>query len=96
MVFRELLSRGYTVTIGTFDKLEIDFVSQRESERQYILVTLSMLEQQARERELRPLRALRDAFPRVVITLDQFSAVVTSEGIRIVNAVDWLTGQDCD
>jgi hypothetical protein len=28
----------------------------------------------------------------MVITLDQFSAGVTEDGIRIVNAIDWLLG----
>lgn len=90
VVFRELLVRGYAITVGTFDDLEIDFVAHKNSERLYIQVTLSMLEEQTRTRELRPLSQLTDAFPRMVITLDQFSAGVTEDGIRIINAIDWL------
>ncbi|WP_288648876.1 hypothetical protein [uncultured Bifidobacterium sp.] len=48
--------------------------------------TSHFLEEQTRRREL------SDAFPRMVITLDQFSAGVTEDGIRIVNAIDWLLG----
>lgn len=95
-VFRELRSRGYDVTIGTFDDLEIDFVARRGSEKMYIQVTLSMLEEQTRARELRPLEALTDAFPRIVITLDHYSAGVTEDGIRIVNAIDWLLARRGD
>ncbi len=93
VIFRELLMRGYTVTVGTFDNLEIDFVARRGGDKLYVQVTLSMLEEQTRQRELRPLEQLTDAFPRMVITLDRFSAGITEQGIRIVNAIDWLLGK---
>lgn len=31
--------------------------------------------------------------PRMVITLDRFSEGITEQGIRIVNAIDWLLGE---
>lgn len=90
VVFSELCARGWCVNVGTFDGLEIDFVVTRGAEKAYVQVTLSMLEDTTRERELRPLRRITDAFPRIVITLDSYSAGVTQDGIRIVNAIDWL------
>lgn len=86
----ELLRRGYTVTTGTLPEGEIDFVARRNSERQYVQVTLNMTEETTRERELAPLRRLDDAFPRLVLTLDWYSAGVTAEGVRIMNVTDWL------
>lgn len=90
----ELLRRGYRVTIGRSGTGEIDFVAASGASREYIQVTLSMLEESTRERELRPLQGLTDAYPRTVLTLDRFSDGVTEEGIRIVNAVDWLLEDD--
>ncbi|WP_226805733.1 ATP-binding protein [Bifidobacterium eulemuris] len=90
IVFMELKRRGYDVSIGKTSDGEIDFVAQRADERIYIQVTLSMLEESTRARELRPLLGLSDAYPRMVLTLDRFSAGTTEQGIRIVNAVDWL------
>jgi predicted AAA+ superfamily ATPase len=52
-----------------------------------------MLDESVRERELASLRALSDAFPRYVITLDPFSAGTTEDGIRIVRATDWLADE---
>lgn len=53
-----------------------------------------MLEENVRLRELRPLQQLRDAFDRIVITLDPYTAGTTEEGIRIVSALDWLLNPD--
>lgn len=94
IIFMELLRRGYRVTIGRSGTGEIDFVAVSGTSREYIQVTLSMLEESTRERELRPLQGLTDAYPRTVLTLDRFSDGVTEEGIRIVNAVDWLLEND--
>lgn len=90
VVFMELKRRGYEIQVGDNGQEEVDFVVTRGDEKAYIQVTLSMLEDSTRERELRPLLKLVDAFPRVVITLDEYSAGITAEGVRIVNAVSWL------
>ncbi|WEV42780.1 ATP-binding protein [Bifidobacterium sp. ESL0682] len=94
VVYMELRRRGYNVAIGTDDDTEIDFIATKndlvKSEKLYIQVTASMLEETTSQRELAPLLNLTDAFPRIVITLDSYSSGMTPEGINIVNAVDWL------
>jgi predicted AAA+ superfamily ATPase len=81
------------VRVGAVTGGEIDFVASRGSDRRYIQVTATMLDESVRERELASLRALSDAFPRYVITLDSFSAGTTEDGIRIVRATDWLADE---
>ncbi|WEV58777.1 ATP-binding protein [Bifidobacterium sp. ESL0728] len=94
VVYMELRRRGYNVSIGTGDDTEIDFIATKndlvKSEKLYIQVTASMLEETTSQRELAPLLNLTDAFPRIIITLDSYSAGTTPEGINIINAVDWL------
>ncbi|WEV72644.1 ATP-binding protein [Bifidobacterium sp. ESL0790] len=94
VVYMELRRRGYSVSIGTGDNTEIDFIATKNdmaaSKKMYIQVTASMLEETTSQRELAPLLKLTDAFPRIVITLDSYSAGTTPEGITIVNALDWL------
>lgn len=90
IVFMELQRRGYDVAIGSLPDGEIDFISKRGNDKQYIQVTLNMTEEQTRERELAPLRRLGDAFPRTVLTLDWHSEGMTDEGIHITNVMDWL------
>lgn len=82
--------------MGKINTEEIDFVAERGAERQYVQVPLSMVEESVRQRELRPLRRLRDAFDRTVITLDPYTSGITEEGISIVNALDWLLGENAN
>lgn len=89
-VFIELQRRGYRVAIGSLDGGEIDFVARRHDERTYIQVTDSLASDQTFERELAPLRMIRDAFPRLVITTDHIRVGMTDDGIRVVNIIDWL------
>lgn len=90
IVFMELIRRGWQVRVGKLNTVEIDFVAEKGSSRQYVQVSVSMLDERVRERELKPLQVLTDAFDRLVITLDSYSTGTTQEGIRIVNALDWL------
>ncbi|PLS25424.1 ATP-binding protein [Bifidobacterium imperatoris] len=93
-VYMELIRRGYTVSIGTSDTSEIDFIASRIAsggmQKQYIQVTASLLDENTRAREFAPLVSLTDAFPRIIITLDPYSAGISEEGITVVNAKDWL------
>ncbi|OUO48549.1 AAA+ family ATPase [Olsenella sp. An285] len=90
VVHNELTRRGYTVEVGTLRVGEVDFVARRNDEVFYVQVCATMLDPATRERELKPLRAITDAFPRRVITLDRFGLGTTEDGIQVVNAIDWL------
>ena len=92
VVHNELTRRGYTVEVGTLRVGEVDFVARRNDEVVYVQVCATMLDPATRERELKPLRAITDAFPRRVITLDRFGLGTTEDGIQVVNAIDWLLG----
>jgi predicted AAA+ superfamily ATPase len=89
VVFLELLKRGFAVTIGKFDALEIDFVAEKSDERIYYQVTLSMLDEAVRERELRPFKKIDDNYEKVVLTLDEISTG-DFDGIKNVNLIDFL------
>ena len=44
------------------------------------------------KRELAPLKALKDHYPRFLITLDP-QPVIDHDGIKQIYAVDWLLGR---
>lgn len=90
IVFNELTRRGYAVEVGAMQSGEIDFVARKHSSKVYVQVSESILEQRTRERELAPLQAVRDSFPKIVLTLDRFGLGITDDGIQIVNIIDWL------
>lgn len=89
IIYLELLRRGYKISIGRIDDKEIDFVCQTDDGIEYYQVTATMLDEATRERELEPLRRVKDNHPKYVITLDDYSPG-NYDGIRIINAIDFL------
>lgn len=89
VVFFELLRRGYDVAIGKIDNLEVDFVATSSSEKLYIQVTESMMDESVRERELKPLRKIQNNYEKLVISLSK-ALDDDYDGIRVENIVDWL------
>jgi len=89
IVYFELLRRGCDVAIGKIDNMEVDFVAVTAVDKIYIQVTESMASQNVRERELRPLRKIRDNYEKIVLSLD--AGLDTSyDGIKSINLIDWL------
>lgn len=89
MIYFELLRRRYDVAIGKIDNQEVDFIATRADEKKYIQVTETMNAPETRERELAPLRKIRDSYEKMVIALD-CDMTQTEDGIKIVKAIDYL------
>lgn len=92
IVYLELIRRGYKVFIGKVDNIEIDFVALKGSETIYIQVSESIQDESTFEREMKPLRAVRDYNKRVVITTD-YDINESYDGIRHINLIDFLLGK---
>lgn len=90
IVFFELLNRGYTVTIGKNDSLEVDFIATNSKEKKYYQVTLSLLEENVRNRELAPLKNIHDNYEKTILTLDRVYNETSEEGIKCKNIIDFL------
>ena len=89
IIYVELLRQGYDVAIGKIDTQEVDFIATSADKKLYIQVTGSMSSPETRERELAPLRKIRDNFEKIVITLEG-DEKLTDDGIKIMNALDFL------
>ena len=89
IVFLELLRRDYRVYIGKIGDTEVDFVAEKPHDKLYIQVTESMQSPETRERELRPLRMIRDNYEKIVLSMDR-SYIDSYDGIKALNLVDWL------
>lgn len=85
----EWIRRGYDVAIGKIDNLEVDFIVTKTDDKKYIQVTESMNDPKTRDRELLPLRKIRDNYEKIVIALD-CDFTQTQDGIKIVKALDFL------
>ena len=91
VVYLELLRRGYDVYVGKINSFEVDFVAQNSKGTSYYQVALSVRDEKTLERELRPLMAIRNHYPKMILTLDD-DPEAQYDGIRRINAGDWLLG----
>lgn len=89
IIFFELMRWGYDVAIGKIDNQEVDFIATKADEKKYIQVTETMNAPETRERELAPLRKIRDSYEKIVIALE-CDLTQTQDGIKIIRALDFL------
>ena len=88
IVYLELLRRGYEITIGKVNKLEVDFVCRKENEPIYVQVSYLLAGEETIEREFKPLRDISDNFSKYVITMDDID--MSHDGIKHLNLIDFL------
>lgn len=91
VVYLELLRRGYEVFVGKIDSFEVDFVAQDHRGIIYYQVALTTHDENTLKRELRPLQAIKDHYPKIILTMDE-EPEEQYDGIRRINARDWLLG----
>lgn len=89
IIFLELKRRGYEVYIGKVYDAEVDFVAIGEMGTEYYQVAYTVLEESTLERELKPLNMISDHNPKYLLTMD-VTPYTTHNGIRQLNALDWL------
>lgn len=89
IIYFELLRRGFHVAIGKVGTLEVDFVATKPDEKIYYQVSATIIDEETRERELRPLRSIPDHYKKVILTMDR-TIYNDFDGIRIVNIIDFL------
>ena len=87
VVYFELRRRGYEVYIGKKETKEIDFVAVQRGERIYVQVCRKLPEES--DREIANLLAIKDHYPKYVVTLDELAAGNVN-GVKIVHLVDFL------
>ncbi len=92
IVYLELLRRGYEVTVGRTGDKEIDFVCGRRDEKLYIQVTYLLASEETIEREFGVYDAIRDNFPKYVVSLDEFD--MSRNGIKHRNIRDFLLAEE--
>ena len=93
VVFIELKRRGFDLFVGKFDDLEVDFVAVKDGKTHYVQVSLTVRDEETLRRELKPLYAIKDSFPKILITMDN-APVVYHDGIKQLFALDFLNGAE--
>lgn len=88
IVYLELIRRGYHVSIGKVGELEVDFVAERSGETAYYQVSATVMSEDTFDREITPLKRIRDNYPKYIITMDEMP--MDEDGIKIINVIDFL------
>lgn len=91
VIYLELLRRGFDVYVGKIDDFEVDFVAQTQKKTIYYQVAATVRDENTLLRELKPLQKINDNYPKVILTLDD-DPEADYDGIRRINALDWLMG----
>ena len=89
IVYLELIRRGYRVYIGKINNVEIDFVAEKDGITTYFQVCETMLGEETKERELKPLKIIKDNYDKVVLSMDEIFTG-DNEGIKCKNIIEWL------
>lgn len=72
IVYIELLRRGYNVYVGKNNSLEVDFVAEKNGEREYYQVAYLLASVETVNREFGAFKGIDDNYPKYVLSLDEF------------------------
>lgn len=70
IIFLELLRRKYKVNVGKENNKEVDFIANLRDENLYLQVTYLLASPETIEREFFPLKAIKDNYPKMVLSMD--------------------------
>lgn len=88
-VYNHLVFKGHKVRVGAMGASEVDFIAEKDGEKHYIQVALTINDPKTLEREFGNLKSIADNYPKTVITLDAFSGN-TFEGIESLDLRSFL------
>ena len=90
IVYSYARSCGCEVSVGRIGKLECDFICRSgSSDYAYVQVALTIMDStETEDREYRPLEAIRDNYPKYVVTRSDL--IQHRSGIIHVNAIDFM------
>lgn len=85
----ELLRREYEVYVGKLYDKEVDFVAIKNGKKTYLQVCDDLSNPETFKREVKPLKAINDSYPKLVIARTKAEAY-DYEGIEIIDIAKWL------
>ena len=92
IIYNHLVRLGYEVTVGQLQVGEIDFVCNKSGgQRVYVQASYIIADEATREREFGNLRAIRDNYPKYVISMTPLVDRQDSDGITHIHLRRFLT-----
>lgn len=103
VVYNELIYNGYSVSVGTYDKVEknknnesirrtyeIDFLATKGTRMYYIQVASDINNEETRNRELKPYISLNDQIQKIIVINRPINETRDIHGFTIIGIVDFL------
>ena len=92
IIYQHLIRLGYQVYVGQLQAGEIDFVCTKPgSERIYVQASYIIADDATREREFGNLRAIKDNYPKYVISMTPLLTKNDDDGITHLHLRKFLT-----
>ena len=92
IIYNHLIRLGYEVTVGQLQAGEIDFVCKKpKGQRIYVQASYIIADDATREREFGNLRAIKDNYPKYVISMTPLVGRQDSDGITHLHLRRFLT-----
>ncbi|MBU2578978.1 ATP-binding protein [Patescibacteria group bacterium] len=89
LVFLHLQILGYKVFIGQLKNKEVDFVCEKQNKKVYIQVAY-LITNENKEREFGNLLAIKDNYPKIVVSSDEMIDKSDYKGIKHINIRNFL------
>ncbi|MCX8125084.1 MAG: ATP-binding protein [Spirochaetes bacterium] len=89
IVYNELRAKGYKISAGVFDNIEIDFIAEKQKEKKYIQVCYLLKDEDTILREFGNLEKIKDNYEKIVISMDKFFPQERN-GIKHIYLLDFL------
>lgn len=90
VVYNHLLVLGFDIHVGVSGNKEIDFICTMNSKKLYVQVTYLLSDQKVIDREFGNLAAIKDNYPKIVVSLDDY-APDNIDGIQHIHLQNFLT-----
>ncbi len=106
IIYNELRCRGYSVDVGVVEitetvdgkrvkkQCEIDFVVNKGNKKYYIQSALNVDDSQKMASELRPLKATKDFFKKIIISKSNMKSWTDEDGILHIGLYEFLLNPD--
>ena len=103
IIYNELIYNGYTVNVGTYDKIEknklgqsvrktyeIDFVATKGNRHYYIQVSSDLSNEDTKNREIKPYISLKDQIQKIIVINRPINEIRDKNGFTIIGISDFL------
>ena len=103
VVYNELVYNGYSVNVGTYDKIEknknnesirrtyeIDFLATKGNRMYYIQVASDISSEETRNREIKPYISLNDQIQKIIVINKPINETRDLNGFTIIGITDFL------